>query len=153
MKRLLAGIFLLLGAGALAQTQVTIAADMPVELYPGSTATASIQLKVHDAALAAENGVWFLNVVEPLSGGEVRQVSQLLFAAAREDAPVFRRVFTAAELEAGLSASVEFEVRRNAPAGDYLIALQLFRGTNTDPNRTVTADRLAMEFVSFRVVR
>lgn len=144
---------LLLGGAVLAQAQVSIAADMPVELLAGSTATASIELKVHDAALATDNGVWFLNVVEPLAGGEVRQVSQLLFAAAREDAPVFRRVFTAAELEAGLSASVEFQVRRNAPAGEYLIALQLFRGTNTDPNRTVIEDRLAMEFVSFRVVR
>ena len=142
---------LLLSAAALAQSPVNISLNLPAELPRGASARVDFELQLLDESLLDSQGVWFLNIVEPLGGGDVRQVSHLLFAAAREENTVFRRAFTTAELQAGLTTTIEFRLRQGAPTGDYLLALQLFNGPNTNPGRVKPADRMVMEFYPFRV--
>ncbi len=150
--RLLAALAALwLGAVVSAQAPVNINVDIPSEIAPGSEARVRFALQLLDEAAAGTEGVWFLNVVEPLGGGEVRQVSHLLFAAAREENSVFRRPLSAAELVEGLDTFIEFRLKPAAPPGDYLLALQLFSGRETNPGRVKTENRMAMEFFPFRV--
>ncbi len=145
-------ICLLLACGAAVAQTVHIAADVPAEMTQGGSVRATFELQLIDGPDSLEQGVWFLNVVEPLGGGEVRQMTHLLFSAAREDRPVFRQVFSREELEAGLSTTLDFELRRGAQPGDYLIALQLFNGRNTNPGRVRAENRVAMEFVGFTII-
>lgn len=150
---MLAGL-LFAAAGALAQSPVDImVADLPEQLAQGSDASVSISLQLTDESAVDSEGVWFLNVVEPLGGGEVRQVSHLLFSAASENPGVFRRNFSTAELARGLEAVIEFRLRGGARPGDYLLALQLYSGPDTNPDRVSADNRLAMEFFPFSVVR
>lgn len=145
-------ISLLLACGmAVAQT-VRIAAEVPAEMTQGGSVRATFELQLLDGPDSLDEGVWFLNVVEPLGGGEVRQMTHLLFSSAREDIPVFRQVFSREELEAGLRTTLDFELRRGAQLGDYLIALQLFNGRNTNPGRVLAENRVAMEFVGFSII-
>ncbi len=153
MRALLAVLLLALaGSGSVAQVEVSVASNTPETVEQGGVARAEFTLRVTSGADAIGQGVWFLNVIEPLAGGEVRQVSQQLFSSASEEGQLFRRVFSGAELAAGLSTVLEFRLRANAPPGDYLIALTLYEGTVTNPSRVNPARRLAMQFLPFRVV-
>ena len=154
MRRLLTAVAALwLAAAAMAQSPVSISvSNLPAELARGSSARVGFELRLLDEAVVGTQGVWFLNIVEPLGGGDVRQVAHLLFASAREETTVFRRAFSTAELAGGLDTAIEFRLRPGAPVGSYLLALQLFDGPNTNPGRVKAADRMAMEFFPFRVV-
>lgn len=152
MRRFRVIMLSLLLAGAAAAQSVRIDAELPAEMTQGGSARATFDLQLLEAPADLTEGVWFLNVVEPLQGGEVRQMTHLLFSAAREEGKLFRQVFSRAELEAGISTTLEFELRRFAPTGEYLIALQLFNGRDTNPGRVKAADRVAMEFLRFSVL-
>lgn len=147
---LFATLFLLLPAAA-AETRVSVQAVLPDVMEQGGTASASFSFQLLEDDSGLTEGVWFLNVIEPIGGGEVRQVSSRLFSSAREDGSVFRRVFSTSELAGGLSTVLEFELRRDAPPGEYLIALQLYSGTTTNPSRVDPARRVHMQFLPFRV--
>ena len=151
MRRLAVAIVLLLVQPVLAQV-VQVEASVPAEMVQGGSATASCSFRLLEGPADLSEGVWFLNVVRPVGGGEVEQVTHLLFSRAREDGKLFRTVFSRAELEAGVSGQLEFELRRRAPPGDYVIALQLFNGRVTNPGRVRASERVAMEFVNFTVL-
>ena len=151
MKRWLFAL-LLLGPASFASAQVNIQADMPAVVEQGGFARASFSLQLLEGQADLSEGVWFLNVIEPLAGGEVRQVASQLFSSANEEGKVFRQVFSSSELTAGLSTVLEFRLRPGAPPGDYLIALQLYSGRTTNPSRVDPGRRVAMQFLPFTVV-
>lgn len=156
MRRLFGVVaWVLFTAAALAGSPVSISVvDLPAELAQGTSARVSFTLQLLDPAVLEDEdrGVWFLNIVEPLGGGDVRQVSHLLFSAASEESQIFRRRFSTDELQAGVSTQIEFQLRARPPLGDYLLALQLFKGADTNPGRVQASNRVAMEFFPFRVV-
>lgn len=112
--------------------------EFVLQLLPGADAT-------------VEQGVWFLNIVEPTAGGGERQVAQKLFSSASTESDTFRKVLSRAELEAGVTETLDFQFRNGAAAGEYHLALQLFSGTTTNPGRVNTDDRLALKIYPFRL--
>lgn len=152
MRLLLQLLLFLVASFAFAQVEVSVQALMPETIEQGSVVRAEFTLAVTDGADGVEQGVWFLNVVEELGGGEVRQMSTRLFSSGTEDGQLFRRVLSGTELRSGQSTVLELTIRDNAPPGDYLIALQLFEGTVTNPSRVDPGRRLAMRFLPLRIM-
>lgn len=142
--RLLAVLLLSLLPVTLAQTVSTLVA-MDQELRPGERGNAAFTFRLDDPDMTVTEGVWFLNIVQPLENGDARQVSHLLFDEASEEGDGFRRVFSHEELSGGVTMTVAFRISRNATPGSYLVALQLFRGTVTNPSRVKVDDRVWLE--------
>jgi hypothetical protein len=141
----------LAGSPAAAQ-QVSIEASGLQSAYlPGESGEISFFLQLHDDAGEITEGVWFLNIVKPSGGGNVKQVAHLLFASAQEDPVAFRRVFSGGELQEGVAAGLSFHFRSRIEPGDYDMVLQLFEGSNTDPGRVAGQRRLAIKSFPFRV--
>ena len=133
MNRVLTCLLLvLLASFATAQT-VRVEAELPTQVTQGDTVRASFRLQLLEAPAGFDEGVWFLNVVDPLEGGETRQMAHLLFSAGREEGKLFRQVFSRSELEAGLSTTLEMELRRFAPPG--IILLPCNCSTDGSPTR------------------
>src|SRR5690625_5942331 len=92
MRRLAVALVLLLVQPVLAQA-VQIEASVPGEMVQGGSATASFSFRLLEGPADLSEGVWFLNVVRPVGGGEVEEVTHLLFSRARVDGKLFRTVF------------------------------------------------------------
>jgi hypothetical protein len=158
MRRSVLLLILLLGCAqtgfpVLAQQVSMQVSGLQAEYHPGDSGQIGFFLQLLDPGESVPaQGVWFLNIVEPLDVGNVRQVSQLLFATANEEPVAFRRAFSTAELEAGIEGGLTFSFRSNAPAGTYNLVLQLFEGGNTNPNRVKPGQRLAMKAWPFSIV-
>lgn len=142
-----------IGFPALAQQTSMQVTGLQAEYQPGDSGQISFFLQLLDPGEPIEQGVWFLNIVEPLQGGKVKQMSRQLFATARQQPEAFRKVFTTAELQAGVTAELMFQFRNNAPAGTYNLVLQLFEGSNTNPDRVAGTRRLAIKAWPFSIVR
>ena len=150
MRRALLALGLLAGLTGARAAEFT--AELVPDMVPGQESVARFTLQLNDEHAAVAQAVWFLNIVQALEDGEVRQVGHLLFDRARESGDGFRRVLSGEQLRAGVSAEVAFRVSGSAPPGEYLIVLQLFEGTTTNPNRVRTADRIAIGDWPFTVL-
>lgn len=141
------------GFSAQAEQASLQATGLQAEYRPGDSGEVRFVLQLLDPGEPIQQGVWFLNIVEPLQGGQVKQMSQQLFASARQEPEVFRTVFTAEELHAGVTGGLAFHFRNNAPVGNYHLVLQLFDGSNTNPDRVAGTRRLAIKAWPFSIVR
>lgn len=150
-RRALAALLAVLLLGVGAAQSLLFSGDLEPTYPPGAVASAAFEVQLLDRELVTDGAVLFLNVVEPIGGGDVRQVGHLLFASASESPGTFHRVLSADELAAGIRTVLDFELRRDARPGDYVVVLQLFHGRNTNPHRVRVEDRLAMKAFPFTI--
>jgi hypothetical protein len=128
-----------------------IQADLGASYAPGAVGEVPIALHFDDVAALPVSGVVFLNVVEDDPARDWPQAAHRIFASASEDPPVFRQVLSAEALRAGLTTTVRFRLRANAPPGRYHLVIQVYRGPVTDPGRVRAEDRVFMRGFAFDI--
>jgi hypothetical protein len=122
------------------------------EVYKqGDSATIDISAQLIDPENVITEAVLFLNVVEVDEAKKYPQAGHLIFADASSPNDITKKVFTGDELRTGLSTTVTFLIKDNAKPANYSLALQLFKGTNTDPNRVQGEDRIDMRNFRFTI--
>jgi len=120
--------------------------------YPqGGVGTIDITVSMKDPDNVIPEAVFFLNVVEVDEVLTYPQATQALFSFAEISEPIFGVVHKEEELDKTFSTTLKFKLKNNAPVGDYLIAIQLFRGRNTDPNATNFNYRLGLNTYNFLI--
>lgn len=127
-----------------------VRADLAASYRQGEAGV--VRIEVRYPAPAAFEGVLFLNVVERDPARNWPQAAHRIFAAAAESPQVFRVVQGAQALAEGLSTTLEFRLRANAPPGPYALVIQLYRGRQTNPNRVRVEDRVLLKGFDFEVV-
>lgn len=130
---------------------LSVTANVQTVYRQGEAGSIDFVITLDDAATVSE-GVLFLNIVERDAARGWPQAAHLIFAAAREEKSVFRVLYTGRELQKGVAAGLKFTLRDRAKPGDYALVIQLYRGTETNPNRVRAADRIAMRGFDFSVV-
>jgi hypothetical protein len=146
----LLGMFI--GAGfAQGQKAFGISADLESSYVQGASGSVSIAVQLTDASLNLSQAVVFLNIVENNPAKNYPQAGHLIFAAAAEEPQIFRLVWNRDALLNGLATSLSFSLKDNARPGDYSLVIQVFRGTNTNPNGVRVEDRIALKSFAFRV--
>lgn len=144
-------LVMILAATSFAQ-QANVSVTMAGTYRQGEDGRVQLDLALEDPDGHVREGVWFLNVVEPLAGGEVRQVMHLLFDRATESGDPLRTVWSHERLTSGLSSAIDFRIGRRAPPGDYVLVVQLYSGSVTNSGRVRPQDRVAMEFFPLKVL-
>lgn len=126
-----------------------IHAELNASYRPGEAGEVAISFAF--AAPELERGVLFLNVVERDAARTYPQAAHLIFASASETPGIFRRVYSAEQLAAGLATTLSFRLRDNAKPGDYALVLQLYQGSVSHPNRVRPEDRLVLKSFNFSI--
>ncbi len=129
---------------------VEFTATMNSVYKQGDSATIDISARLIDPENTITEAVLFLNVVEVDEAKKYPQAGHLIFADATSPNDITKKVITGDELRAGLATTVTFLIKDNAKPADYSLALQLFNGTNIDPNRVRVEERIDIK--NFRFV-
>ena len=109
---------------------------------PGDSASGTITIEMDDPEFTVRRAVAFLNVVE--AEPPYAQAVSTIASSGSAQPEIFNVVHEHAALEAGITTTVTFQLRPDAPPGDYSVVIQLFAGTNTDPNNVNVNDRFAL---------
>jgi hypothetical protein len=117
----------------------------------GDIATVDISVQLIDPENVITEAVLFLNVVEIDEAKKYPQAAHLIFADASSPNDITKKVYTGDELRVGLATTVTFVIKDNAKPANYSLALQLFNGTNTDPNRVKVEERIDMKNFKFTI--
>lgn len=133
--------------------RLQIASNIGESYRAGSEADIDLRIGVHDPVGVLDRGVLFLNVVELRDDGSTPQAMHLVFESAAVTDDIFQVVWDGEALRSGMETRVRVRLRSNAPAGDYAIVVQAFRGEETGPHRVRVENRVAMQSFPFRVVR
>lgn len=126
-----------------------VRADLAASYRQGEAG--AVHISVRYQAPEAFEGVLFLNVVERDPARTYPQAAHRIFADAAESPKVFRVVQDAPALAEGLSTTLRFRLRANAPPGPYALVVQLYRGRQTNPNRVRVEDRVLLQGFNFEV--
>jgi PKD repeat protein len=116
---------------------------------PGATASGTITIEIDDPDHTLRHAVPFINVVE--AQPPYPQAAGAIASSAVAEPDIFQTVYERDALEAGLTTTVTFELRQDAPKGDYDVVIQLFAGTNTNSYRVDVDDRFAMQAFPVRI--
>ncbi|NOK79058.1 MAG: hypothetical protein GFH24_608434n15 [Chloroflexi bacterium AL-N5] len=150
MKSLMFVIFGMLMASAFAQN-FRIASNLAASYEPGASGTVSISVQLLNPDLDFSQAVVFLNIVEIDERRTYPQVMHQLFSAADAAPDIFKTVYSKEQLLNGVSTNLVFFLRDNAKPGSYSMAIQVFSGNNTDPNRVRVQDRLGIQNFGFSI--
>jgi len=142
---------LLLVAAAFAQ-ELQVSSTMATEYQQGESASVTFTITLDDPDGVIDQGVLFLNVVENSPEKNYPQAAHLIFAAVAEEPPLFRRVLSGVELQAGQSTTLNFRLRDGARTGRYVAVVQLFRGPDTSPWRVRAENRVGLVGFSFTLL-
>lgn len=149
---LLALVLVLFPAAAEAPLVAQVEAGLEASYRPGEHGEIAIRLVYDDPASGLTEGVAFLNVVERDPAHDWPQAAHKIFASASETPKVFRVVQSLEQLRAGLGTTLSFRLRDDAEPGEYALVVQLYRGSNTDPNRVRVEDRVLLKGFDFQIV-
>lgn len=130
---------------------VEFGVSMNATYKQGDSATVNIAVRLIDPENLIKEAVLFLNVVEIDAAKTFPQAAHLIFADASSPNDITKKVFTGDELKAGLSTTVTFVIKDNAKPAKYSLALQLFKGQNTNPNRVKLEDRIDIKNFPFTI--
>lgn len=127
------------------------ASGLEDQYAPGDTVQGSITIRLNDPEHTVRYAVPFLNVVEAQEPWP--QAAQDILASGSSDPQIFQEVHDHETLTNGISTTATFQLKNDAPTGSYDLVVQVFVGTNTNPNtvgtKPDTNPRIALE--AFRV--
>ena len=137
----------------LSPPQLATSASLSSSYQRGESDTISLNVRMDDPDNSLREGVIFLNIVENNPAKNYPQAMHLVFDNSRGTAQpnIFNTVFSGDALRAGLSTQLSFRIRDDAPPDNYLLAIQVFRGNNTNPNRVKISDRLGLDLYHFTI--
>ncbi len=96
--------------------------------------------------------VAFLNVVERDSARGYPQAAHRLFRSAESQNRVFQVAKSGEVWQLGVETILRARLRDDAPPGEYALVVQLFRGSNTNPHRVRSEDRLGIQAFNVTIV-
>jgi PKD repeat protein len=127
------------------------ASGLEDQYSPGDTVSGGISIRMNDPEHTVRYAVPFLNVVEAHEPWP--QAAQDIIASGGADPDIFKKVYDHDALTGGISTTATFQLRNDAPPGSYDLVIQVFVGTNTNPNtvgtKPDTNPRIALK--AFRV--
>ena len=138
-------------AAAQSELKLRVDVDMQSTYAQAQQGRISFTMVLEGPNEALDEGVLFLNVVERDPAGKNPQAAHKIFASAKETPKVFRQVYTGADLQKGVETTLEFQLRDSAKLGDYTLVVQLYRGSETNPNRVKYENRLALKGFNFSI--
>ena len=118
----------------------------------GAEDVITISVQLTNDALELSEAVVFLNIVEVDDAGRYPQAAHRIFSAAEEIPTIFKQVVTKEQLLEGLSTTLSFSLKDDAPEGTYSLVLQVLKGTITDPNAVKVEDRIALRGYNFDIM-
>ncbi len=130
---------------------VEFSATMNEVYKQGDTATVDISARLIDPENTITEAVLFLNVVEVDEAKKFPQAGHLIFADASSPNDITKKVFLGEQLKEGLSTTVTFLIKEDAKPANYSLALQLFNGNSTDPNKVKFEDRIDIKSFRFTI--
>lgn len=145
-------VFLWLVAGgvwAQATPGFVIQSNVPDVLTPGEAGSIEVFVKANDPERSLSEAVVFLNVVEHDEAKRYPQASYRLFSSAEEETKTLQRVLSGDALREGVSIRLNYQLRDNVKPATYSVVIQVFNGTNVNPNRVSVKQRLAMKAFKF----
>lgn len=144
--------FFPLGQAQVPQATLVVTENVQLVYRQGEEGNIDLTITLSDTAETVGEGVLFLNIVERDAAQTWPQAAHLIFASAREKESVFRIPFTGQALREGLTTSLAFKLRDHAKVGEYALVVQLYKGSETNPNRVKPEHRLSMQGFDFSVV-
>jgi hypothetical protein len=96
--------------------------------------------------------VAFLNVVERDTARGYPQMAHRIFRSAESQNQVFQLAKPGEVWQRGVETALRARLRDDAPPGEYALVVQLFRGSNTNPHRVRSEDRLGIRAFNFSVI-
>ncbi len=121
---------------------------------PGEQASVDVSFTLIDPNKILQTGVLFLNIVENNPDAGFPQAADRIFTqeSGAQNPEIFNRAFAGDVFRNCIRTRLNFTFKQDAQPGDYAIAFQLFRGTNTDPRTVEPSQRVSATFVEFSVV-
>lgn len=132
--------------------EVSIDANVAQQYRAGDEATLTINLHMESTETLPREAVLFLSVIRLYDSGGYVQATHQIFARAATEPNIFRTVLTSEDLQAGIKAQVDFQLRNRIKPGKYALVLQLFSGSNSNPHRVNVNERIAMRIFPFKIV-
>jgi hypothetical protein len=139
--------------GISAAQEVSIEANVARHYRSGDEGTLTINLQLEDPEAVIGEAVLFLSVIRLRDTGGYVQATHQIFASAKAEPDIFLTVVRGETLRAGIMTDVIFQLQNRIKLGRYVLVLQLFAGTNTNPHRVSVEERIAMEMFRFRIVK
>lgn len=96
--------------------------------------------------------VAFLNVVERDTARGYPQMAHRLFGSAESQNQVFQVAKPGEVWQRGVETVLRARLRANAPPGEYAIVIQLFRGSETNPHRVLSENRLGIQAFNVTII-
>ena len=143
--------FFPLGQAQVPQATLVVTANVQPVYRQGEEGSIDLTITLSDTAETVGEGVLFLNIVERDAAQTWPQAAHLIFASARERESVFRIPLSGRILREGLTTSLAFKLRDSAKVGEYALVVQLYKGSETNPNRVRPQDRVSMQGFDFSV--
>ena len=132
--------------------EVSIDTNIAQQYRAGVEDALTINLHIENSETLPREAVLFLSVIRLLNSGGYVQATHKIFANANTEPNIFRTVLTNEDLQAGIKAQVNFQLRNRIKPGKYALVLQLFSGSNTNPHRVNVNERIAMQVFHFKIV-
>jgi hypothetical protein len=110
-----------------------------------------MMIKLEDPGRDVKNGVIFLAINERLGNGQYRNAPEI-FADGSVAPNIFNKVFTAQELRKGVSTTLSFQLADDAKPSGYAAVVQVFSGTETNPNLVNVDNRIGKRTFQFDIV-
>lgn len=143
--------FFPLGQAQIPQATLVVTANVQPVYRQGEEDSIDLTIILSDTAETVGEAVLFLNIVERDAAQTWTQAAHLIFASAREKESVFRIPFSGQALREGLTTRLVFKLRDHAKVGEYALVVQLYKGSETNPNRVKPEHRLSMRGFDFSV--
>jgi len=132
--------------------EVSIDTNIAQQYRAGDAGALTINLHMGNPETLHREAVLFLSVIKLQNSGGYVQATHQIFANAETKPNIFRTVLTSEDLQTGIKAQVDFQLRNRIKPGKYALVLQLFSGSNTNPHRVNVNERIAMRIFHFKIV-
>ena len=130
---------------------VSISTSLESAYQPGDSDSSEISVKIDDPDKALQNAVIFLAVTERLGGGSYRIAPEIL-ADGSVEPNIFQTVYSGKQLRKGLSSKLSFKLSDTATPSGYALVIQVFNGTETNPNLVKIENRIGSRTFRFDIV-
>jgi hypothetical protein len=131
--------------------KLEIASTLEPVYFPGDSDTIEMAIELDDPARVIDNGVIFLAINERLGDGDYRNAPEI-FADGNVAPNIFNKVFTARELRQGVSTTLSFTLADDAKPSGYAAVVQVFSGTDTNPNTVKVENLIGKRTFRFDIV-